>query len=638
MNRLRGIVTIFVTATCGLGWAVAVPATAAAETVPPTITITSPTEGQFYALNAPITGAFSCADPGGSGVNLCGRIGPAESTATAGAHTYTVFASDNDGNTATKVVNYFVDATGPTITITAPTDGQHFELGATLSASFSCADTGGSGVATCVAATPLDTSIGTHTYTVNATDNVGNPSSKSITYTVDPDTTDPTITINSPTDGQHFALGATITADYDCADAGGSGLATCVAATPLDTTVGSHIYTVNASDNNAGNTATKSITYTVDPDTTNPTITINSPTDGQHFVLGAAINADYDCDDAGGSGLATCVAATPINTTVGSHIYTVNASDNAGNTATKSVTYIVDPDTTNPTITITEPTDGKHYVFGAAIVADFDCADAGGSGLATCVAATPINTAVGTHVYTVNASDNAGNTATKSVTYSVDDVTPPTITITVPTEGQHFAFGATINASFGCSDPGGSGVATCTAASTVDYSVGTHTYTVNATDNAGNPATKSVNYTVDPDTTPPTITITSPVDGRHYAFGTTFPGAYSCDDTGGSGVATCAASTSIDLSPGTHVFTVNSTDGHGNATTKSVTYIIDAAPGGGGGETPAAAPRLPRRRRRPPPPPRRGARRAAARPRPRPRLRRPRRRRSPSPRGPRPPA
>ena len=369
MNRLRGIVTIFVTATCGLGWAVAVPATAAAETVPPTITITSPTENQFYALNAPITPAFSCDDPGGSGVASCVRTGPAASTATPGAHTFTVFAVDNDGNTATKVVNYFVDATAPTITIAAPTDGQHFELGATISASFSCADPGGSGVATCVAATPLNTAVGTHTYTVNATDNVGNPASKSITYTVDPDTTNPTITINSPTDGQHFALGATIT-------------------------------------------------------------------------------ADYDCDDTGGSGLATCVAATPINTTVGSHIYTVNASDNAGNTATKSITYIVDPDTTNPTITITEPTDGKHYVFGAAIVADFDCDDAGGSGLATCVAATPINTAVGTHVYTVNASDNAGNTATKSVTYSVDDVTPPTITITVPTEGQHFAFGAAINASF----------------------------------------------------------------------------------------------------------------------------------------------------------------------------------------------
>ena len=92
MNRLRLTVTILVTLMSGLASAAAIPAVAAAETTPPTITITSPTEGQFYALNAPITPAFSCDDAGGSGVAFCGRSGPAASTSTPGAHTFTILA------------------------------------------------------------------------------------------------------------------------------------------------------------------------------------------------------------------------------------------------------------------------------------------------------------------------------------------------------------------------------------------------------------------------------------------------------------------------------------------------------------------------------------------------------------------
>ena len=323
-------------------------------------------------------------------------------------------------------------------------------------------------------------------------------------------------------------------------------------------------------------------------ETTPPTITITTPTEGRHYALNATVTAAFSCEDPGpgASGVATCAAAGPVSTaTAGPHTFTVNAADNAGNTATKTVNYVVDPDTTRPAITITSPADGHHYAQGATILATFSCADAGGSGVATCAAATPIDTGVGTHAFTVNATDNAGNTATKTVNYTVDaDTTPPTITITSPVNGHHYPLG-TITATYSCADAGGSGVTSCTAAAAIDTTVGTHAFTVNATDGAGNTATKTVDYTVDPDTTSPTIAITSPVDGQHYPFGTAVPGTYTCDDTGGSGLATCAAATAVDLTAGTHVFTVNATDGAGNPATKSVTYVVDAQPAGGG-ETP----------------------------------------------------
>jgi len=324
-------------------------------------------------------------------------------------------------------------------------------------------------------------------------------------------------------------------------------------------------------------------------ETTPPTITITTPTEGRHYALNATITAAFSCADPGpdASGVASCAAAGPASTaTAGPHTFTVNAADNAGNTASATVNYVVDPDTIRPAITITSPVDGQHYAQGATILPTFSCADAGGSGVATCTAATPIDTSIGTHAFTVNATDNAGNTATKTVNYTVDaDTTRPTITITSPIDGHHYPLGETIAPTYSCADAGGSGVSSCTAAAAIDTTVGTHAYTVNAIDRAGNTATKTVGYTVDPDTTPPTIAITSPVDGQHYPFGTAVPGTYTCDDTGGSGLATCAAVTAIDRTAGTHVFTVNATDGAGNPATKSVTYVVDAQPAGGG-ETP----------------------------------------------------
>ena len=108
-----------------------------------------------------------------------------------------------------------------------------------------------------------------------------------------------------------------------------------------------------------------------------------------------------------------------------------------------------------------------------------------------------------------------------------------------------YDLGQQVAASYSCKDEdGGSGLATCSGTvgngENVDTSsVGEKSFSVSATDNAGNPASKTVTYRV-VDRVAPEITLTSPSDGAVYSLGQHVPAAYSCvDQPGGSGLAKC---------------------------------------------------------------------------------------------------
>lgn len=80
-------------------------------------------------------------------------------------------------------------------------------------------------------------------------------------------------------------------------------------------------------------------------DRTDPSVTIATPTEGAVYPEGAAVAADYECDDAG-SGIAACDGTVPSGdavptTTVATHTFRVTASEVAGLTATRTVTYQV---------------------------------------------------------------------------------------------------------------------------------------------------------------------------------------------------------------------------------------------------------------------------------------------------------
>lgn len=101
----------------------------------------------------------------------------------------------------------------------------------------------------------------------------------------------------------------------------------------------------------------------------------------------------------------------------------------------------------------------------------------------------------------------SGESARVVFTYPLPpDVTAPTVSIAAPVDGATYEPGESVAADFTCADEaGGSGVATC-AGTTADgdeidlAAAGTKTFTVTATDAAGNASTETVQYeVVEPD-------------------------------------------------------------------------------------------------------------------------------------------
>ena len=293
-------------------------------------------------------------------------------------------------------------------------------------------------------------------------------------------------------------------------------LASCVGSTPdggqLDTSaLGDVTLTVTARDH-AGNETVATSTITV-VDRTKPTATITAPEDGGVYHRNENVAADYSCaDEAGGSGIDTCVGDVPngadVDTgTLGQHSFTVTATDHAGNSDSVVAHYTV-VDVTAPQIALATPSQGAVYDLGQQVTASYSCADEdGGSGLAGCTGtvangADVDTSSVGEKSFTVNAADNAGNPASQTVTYRVVDRAAPDITLSSPADGAVYGLGDSVLADYSCADqPGGSGLATCTGTvangAPVDTSsFGSHTFEVHATDAAGNPATKTVTYSV----------------------------------------------------------------------------------------------------------------------------------------------
>jgi hypothetical protein len=335
------------------------------------------------------------------------------------------------------------------------------------------------------------------------------------------------------------------------------------------------------------------LTGTTACDTTPPSVDLRSPADGARVKQGAELLVDFSCDDSGGSGLASCVGSLADGATVdtselGELSVTVTALDGAGNrTVVMNTVTVVDE--TQPTITLTTPADGAVYEMGEQVLADYSCADEpNGSGLESCVGSVANGAAVdtgslGDKTFTVNASDGAGNTATRSVTYTVVDATPPSIAITTPADGAVYSVGEQVAADYSCTDAD-SGVATCAGSvakgAAVDTgSVGRKTFTVDASDKAGNTASKTVSYTV-ADRTAPAITVASPVEGAVYTLGETVLADFSCaDEPNGSGLASCEGSVAdgaaLDTSSvGAKTFEVGAKDNAGNQVTKSVAYSV----------------------------------------------------------------
>jgi hypothetical protein len=199
----------------------------------PTITVTSPTSGQRVRQGASVSTSANCATSGPN-VALASCDGPATlDTTTKGNQSVTFTAADQFGLTGTQSVPYYVDGTPPQFSITSSRPTLTNATTATFYFSATDPDDTSAPVAlTCqldsnpavACASPYTVSItgsspdGVHTFSVTATDVVGNAAVRSFDWTVD--TTSPVFTsMIVPADPSNDATPATFS--YIAADANG---------------------------------------------------------------------------------------------------------------------------------------------------------------------------------------------------------------------------------------------------------------------------------------------------------------------------------------------------------------------------------------------------------------------------------
>lgn len=173
-------------------------------------------------------------------------------------------------------------------------------------------------------------------------------------------------------------------------------------------------------------------------DARSPSVFFGTPADGAAFQPNEVIPASYACFD-GASGIASCVGdvapGSPIDTSfrLPFKTFTVTATDNAGNTTTRTHHYLIDG--MRPTIVITTPPEGAVYAIGQVVVSQYSCDDdsfaLADSGIDTCISSAPdqlhhVPTSTpGRNSFTVTATDRAGNTAILTHTYTVAGNDPP---------------------------------------------------------------------------------------------------------------------------------------------------------------------------------------------------------------------
>ncbi len=563
----------------------------------PSATIASPSSGGTYVVGQSVPTSFGCAEgTAGPGIGSCvdsnGATGGSGSLSTgqAGTFSYSVTATSKDGQTAMASISYTVLGP-PSASISSPANNQTYNLGQSVSTSFSCSEaTGAPGISSCTdsnGATGGSGSLstgqaGTFSYSVTATSKDGQTAMASISYTV---LGPPSASIASPANNQTYNLGQSVSTSFSCSEATGApGISSCVDSNgatggsgSLSTgQAGTFSYSVTATSKD-GQTAMASISYTVlGP----PSASISSPANNQTYNLGQSVSTSFSCSEATGApGISSCVDSNgatggsgSLSTgQAGTFSYSVTATSKDGQTAMASISYtVLGP----PSASISSPANNQTYNLGQSVSTSFSCSEATGApGISSCKDSNgatggsgSLKTGqAGTFSYSVTATSKDGQTATTSISYTV--VGPPSVKITSPASGGTYALGQTVTTAFSCTDSAGApGIASCTdsnggsgsAGTLPTANAGTFTYTVTATSKDGQTTTTSISYTVSKAIStliaptplaalllgqPASATLTGgapkgPLSGRTIVFsiaGTTF----CTKTTNASGTATC---------------------------------------------------------------------------------------------------
>ena len=469
---------------------------------------------------------------------------------------------------------------------------------------------------------------GAHTFTVRATDPAGNPDPTPASRTWTVETTPPDTTIDSGPSGTLGSASATFA--FSASETGSTFACTLDGGAPAGCTSpkaysglaeGAHTFTVRATDP-AGNPDPTPASRTWTVDTTPPDTTIDSgpvghaTSDSATFAFSASeTGSTFGCTLDGGAPAGCTSPKAYSGLAEGAHTFTVRATDPAGNPdpTPASRTWTVDTqvaDTTPPTVALTAPADGAH-VRGSVTISvtaqddtavdhvDFQVNDVVvGSDTTDFPYATSWDStslADGPATISAVAVDTSGNRTTSASRTVTNDNTPPDTTIdsgpsgTLGSASATFAFSASETGStFACTLDGGAPAGCTSPKAYSGLAEGAHTFTVRATDPAGNPDPTPASRTWTVDTTPPTAPlISSPPEGRQIASGTVdlagsaeasatialFEGATARGTTTASGGGNWSLSLS-GVPDGAHTYTATATDPVGNTSGPSAGRTI----------------------------------------------------------------
>lgn len=552
----EGLHTLTVTAMDAAGNSTTATVSYTVDDTAPKVAISAPADGGYYnSESLPKEPSFTVEESNAYTSNVIGWNTTDEAT-----HTATVSATDAAGNTGQATVTYTLDNTAPAITSTL-VDGGYYNADAlrALQTYYSVSDANLNEES--VSASELNFTEGKHAAVITATDKAGNKTKKTIRYTVD--NTVPSIGFKFE-NGGFYTSAAFKTFDpyYSVTDENLD--EESVSANDVSLAEGRNSLTVSAADL-AKNTNEATASYTIDD--TKPEVSVALEA-GKYYNL-AALEELGQYWKATDTNLAS-TDASPLASTDGTHTATVTAVDRAGNETTVSVEYHVD--NTAPVIEL----DGEKLADGGFYNAAYlksltekpytivDANPASDS-------ASDFETEEGTHEYTITTTDKAGNTASKTISYTVDN-SAPSISFLLNANGVYNA-AALEQAGQYYKVKDNHENFTVEADALETKLDGSYKATVTAVDRAGNSSTSTFGYTVD--NTDPTIAFQLE-NGAHYtskSLAETLAGGayYTATDAHLGKVQADELSTS----EGTHTLNVTALDAAGNQKTASISYTVD---------------------------------------------------------------
>jgi hypothetical protein len=465
---------------------------------PPVVTASATVNGVPYTsgtpTNQPVLVTFTCTDA------LSGVVSqpPAQTIQPpAVGQSVTGTCTDRAGNVGSATFGGITTGSLP------PTMGVTYSNGYTpgswsavpVTVVFTCSPASGLGIQSLTPPATLSAQGSNQSVTGRCTDSAGN-TGQITAGPINIETTAPQLTLQSLPQASSGWYNTPVTITWLCADIVANTHNTIVRT--VSTEGANQVVTLSCA-NQAGTTVTGSQTVSVD--LTAPVIKgAASPAPGSSGWNTTPVAVTFTCTDAlSGVASGNPTGNTTVTADTNGSVVTGSCRDVAGNVASATIGP-VRLDRTPPVIQFqsVSPINAAGWSNGPVTVT-WSCADAGSGPVSATV--TQQVTGDGTNQSaTATCADVAGNTAGNTHTGIKIDTVAPLIRFFSPGDGQSYVQGAAVSASYSCSD-NSSGVAGCTGdlpngQPVPTDTLGPHTFTVTATDVAGN-VTKVVHtYTV----------------------------------------------------------------------------------------------------------------------------------------------